>query len=192
MRRSRAPQLCVRRARFAGGFSLLELGVAIAIIAICTVIGLGVASKVRARAQRVRCSTNLRNLAVAANLYLQQNGSWPQIAPAGGGSGSSEEEYAEAWIAALAPFGPTRETWICPTMQNKMGNPNYSSPETARVDYVATPFDDKPNSPHEWPRQPWFIETGDVHGHGNLIIFTDGTISDLRTVLAQSGSNQRP
>lgn len=188
MRRSRALQWCARRAPFIRGFSLLELGVAIAIIAILSVIGLGVASKLRARAQRVRCSTNLRNLAVAANLYVQQNGSWPQIPPAGGGSGSTEEEYAEAWIGALAPFGPTRDTWICPTMQNKMGNPDYSSSETARVDYVATPFDDKPNSPHEWPRQPWFIETGDVHGHGNLIIFTDGTISDLKTVLQQAGS----
>jgi len=31
-------------------------------------------------------------------------------------------------------------------------------------------------------RQPWFIETGDVHGHGNLVNFADGSISDLRTV----------
>jgi len=28
----------------------------------------------------------------------------------------------------------------------------------------------------------WFAEVGDVHGHGNLIIFTDGSISDLKTV----------
>ncbi len=28
----------------------------------------------------------------------------------------------------------------------------------------------------------WFVEAGDVHGHGNLIIFTDGSISDLKTV----------
>jgi len=26
---------------------------------------------------------------------------------------------------------------------------------------------------------------GDVHGNGNLIIFTDGSISDLKTVAAQ-------
>lgn len=168
------------------GFTLLELAVVVVIIAILAGLSLPVLSKLRARAQRVRCANNLRNLAVAANLFVQQNGSWPQI-PAAGSGGSTEEQYAEAWIAALAPFGPNRETWICPTMQNLLGNPDYSTPETARVDYIATPFDDKPNSPHEWPRQPWFLETGDVHGHGNLIIFTDGSISDLKTVIGQAG-----
>jgi len=29
----------------------------------------------------------------------------------------------------------------------------------------------------------WFVETADVHGHGNLIIFTDGSVSDLKTVI---------
>jgi hypothetical protein len=32
--------------------------------------------------------------------------------------------------------------------------------------------------------RPWFGEVGDVHGHGNLIIFTDGRIGDLKTVVA--------
>jgi hypothetical protein len=32
---------------------------------------------------------------------------------------------------------------------------------------------------NQWPRQPWFVETGDVHGNGNLVVFTDGSISDL-------------
>ncbi|HEV2045932.1 MAG TPA: hypothetical protein VGQ95_04965 [Chthoniobacterales bacterium] len=41
-----------------------------------------------------------------------------------------------------------------------------------------------------WPRQPWFGEIGNVHvhGNGNLIVFTDGSISDLNTVAKkQSG-----
>jgi hypothetical protein len=63
-----------------------------------------------------------------------------------------------------------------------MQNPDYLKPENARVDYVATPFDDKPTTPDQWPRQPWFAEVGDVHGHGKLIIFTDGGITDLKTV----------
>ena len=152
----------------------------IVIIAILGVIAVPAFAKIRARAQRVRCATNLKNLAVAANGFVQQNGSWPQI-PAG----SPSHDFAEAWISALSPFGPTRETWICPAMQNFLGNPDYSSPENARVDYIPTPFDDKPTTPHEWPRQPWFLEAGDVHGNGNLIIFTDGSISDLKTVIAE-------
>jgi hypothetical protein len=36
--------------------------------------------------------------------------------------------------------------------------------------------------------KPWFAEIGDVHGNGNLIIFTDGSISELKNFMKnQSG-----
>lgn len=162
-------------------FTLLEVSIAIVIIAILTVLAIPVISKFRARAQRAQCSANLKNLYIATDLYLQENGSWPQIAR--GGPDAAPEEFANAWITALAPFGPTRKTWICPTIQNLMENPDYTTAAENRIDYIATPFDDKPATPHRWPRQPWFAERGDVHGHGNLIIFTDGSIGDLNTLL---------
>jgi prepilin-type N-terminal cleavage/methylation domain-containing protein len=170
-----------RRAR---GFTLLELGIVVLIIAILTAIIIPVVATMRARAQRAKCANNLRNLAVAGNLYIQQHGSWPQIPPAS--ASGPNEEFAAAWIAALAPFNAERETWICPTIQNLMGNPDITDPDNPRVDYIATPFDDKPITPSQWPRQPWFIERGAVHGSGNLIIFTDGSISDLNTVVAEA------
>lgn len=52
-------------------FSLLELVIAIAILA---TLLLPVISTLRARAQRAQCAANLRNLYVAANLYLQEKG----------------------------------------------------------------------------------------------------------------------
>jgi type II secretory pathway pseudopilin PulG len=150
------------------------------VIAILAALLLPVLSGIRARAQRVQCISNLRSLYVATESYLQQNGTWPQIDE--DDSETAEQDEATAWIAALAPFGPTQKTWICPTIQELLHNPDLSKPENVRVDYVATPFDDKPTTPHQWPTQPWFIESADVHGHGNLIIFTDGSISDLKTV----------
>ena len=161
-------------------FSLLELIIVLVIIGILSVFLLPVLSSMRARGQRAQCMANLRSLYTATELYIQQNGSWPQIGMSD--SDSAEDDYAKAWIAALAPFGPNQKTWICPTMQNLLGNPDLSVPANIRVDYAATTFDDKPMTPHQWPRQPWFAETGDVHGHGNLIIFTDGSISDLKTI----------
>jgi prepilin-type N-terminal cleavage/methylation domain-containing protein len=175
----------VRSRRLTGGFTLLEVAVVMVIIAIVAVLSIPVYGKIRARAQRVKCSVNLRNLSAATNLYIQEHGQWPQIPPPP--VDEPTEEFAETWITALAPFGPTRQTWICPTIQNMLQNPDYATPETARIDYIATPFDDKPTSPREWPRQPWFVEAGDVHGNGNLIIFTDGSISDLKTVVKESG-----
>ncbi len=156
----------------------------IVIIAILGLLLLPVLSAMRARAQRIQCMANLRSLYAAAELYVQQNGNWPQI-PMVDDSDAADSVYARNWINALAPFGPAQKTWICPTIQSLMQNPDLSKPENVRIDYVASNFDDKPMTPHQWPRQPWFAEAGDVHGNGNLIIFTDGSISDLGTIAAK-------
>ena len=60
-------------------------------------------------------------------------------------------------------------------MRCHAGHPDYNNSANARLDYFPMSFDDKPTTPHQWPRQPWFVETANVHGHGNLIIFTDGS-----------------
>ena len=166
--------------REAAALTLLEILTVIVVIAILATLLIPVLSSMKARAQRVQCMANLRSLYVGANLYVQQNGSWPQIVMSD--SDSAEQDYAKAWIAALAPFGPTQNTWICPTVQTLLNSPDLSDPNNVRVDYIAMPFDDKPTTSHQWPRQPWFLETNDVHGNGNLIVFTDGSIQDAKTV----------
>jgi len=171
-------------------FTLLEVFTVVVIIAILAALLLPVFSSLRSRAQRVQCTANLRSLYLAANVYVQQNGSWPQITMSD--SDTAEQDYANAWIAALAPFGPTQKTWICPTIQGLVGNPDLSNPQNVRVDYIAMTFDDKPTTPYLWPRQPWFAELGDVHGHGNLIVFADGSISDLQTVAANASPAPAP
>jgi type II secretory pathway pseudopilin PulG len=159
--------------------TLMEVLAVFIIIGILAVLLIPAISGIQARAQRAQCMANLRSLYTATELYLQQNGSWPQIQS--DDSDENDQSFAAGWIAALKPFGPIEKSWICPTIQTLMQNPDYTKPENVRIDYMATPFDDKPITPHQWPKQPWFIEAGDVHGHGNLIIFTDGSISDLRT-----------
>jgi prepilin-type N-terminal cleavage/methylation domain-containing protein len=161
-------------------FTLLELLIVLGIVAILVTLSFPVITIFRARAQRVQCTENLRSLYLGAEQFLQQNGSWPQIPRT---AATASEEYAKAWINALAPFGPNAKTWICPTIQGLLENPDYLSAGSERIDYMPMPFDDKPSTPHEWPRQPWFVERGDVHGNGNLVIFTDGSVSDLSTIL---------
>ena len=173
-----------RRTTGSAAFSILELFIAIVIIVILAALMVPLISTLRARAQRAQCTANLKNLYVATELYVQRNGSWPQIHRSN--SGDAPRQFANAWIAALEPFGISRRSWICPTIQDLMRGPDYSKPENARVDYMPMPFDDKPTTPHQWPRQPWFVEIGDVHGNGNLIVFTDGSISDLKTVAGQA------
>lgn len=161
-------------------FTLMEIVIVVMIIGILTLLALPIFGQLKARAQRIQCTGNLRNLYVAAAHYVQDNNEWPQISmDSEDGSGSS---FAAEWIAALSPYGVTNKSWICPTIENLLGNPDYISPGSERVDYIAMSFDDKPMTPYQWPRSPWFVENADVHGHGNLIIFTDGSISDLKTV----------
>jgi len=164
-------------------FTVFELLIIVVIIGILAAFLFPAFAGLRARAQRVQCTVNLRSLYVAANLYVQQNGSWPQISVS---DSDDDQAYVQAWIAALAPFGPAQKSWICPTVESLLGSPDLSNSSNARLDYIPMPFDDKPTTPYQWPRQPWFVEANDVHGHGNLIIFTDGSISDLKTVAANA------
>ena len=162
-------------------FTLLELFIVLAIIGILATMLIPVYAGMRSRAQRVQCIANLHSLYIAADLFVQRNGSWPQITRSTSDTG--DQDFANAWIDALGPFGPTRQTWICPAIQEVLHNPDYSQPQDARLDYIPMSFDDKPTTPHQWPRQPWFIETGNAHGNGNLIIFTDGSIAETNDVL---------
>lgn len=129
---------------------------------------------------------NLKSLHLAAEQYVQDNNKWPQI-KLGGSDQGAQAVYLTQWLKELAPYHVTAKTWICPTVENSMGNPDYTQAGQERVDYFAMPFDDKPMTPHLWPHQPWFVEGADVHGNGNLIIFTDGSISDLKTISADNG-----
>lgn len=128
-------------------------------------------SGMRARAQRVNCMANLRTLYIAAEAYLQQNGSWPQIAVT-----DSDEDDDLAWITAFRDYGVSQKTWICPTIQNALGNPDMSVAANVRIDYMPMNFDDKAFTPRRRADVPWFVEMGAPHGTGNLIIFGDGSI----------------
>ncbi len=161
-------------------FTVLELIIVISIIAVLAALAFPAYSTIKAKAQLVQCNANLKSLYLGAEHYLQDNNQWPQIAadPDADDDGAG---FAQAWIAALAPYGIEKKTWICPTTENLLGNPDYVTTGNQRIDYQPMPFDDKPTTPHQWPRQPWFVETIDAHGHGQLIIFTDGSISDLKS-----------
>lgn len=171
-------------------FTILELAVAVVVIAILVGLSLPVLRNIRSRAERVQCMANLRSLYTAANLSVQQNQRWPQLST-GGDDESALQEIARLWIEELKQHGATEKTWICPTMQSQMGNPDYTQAANRRIDYTPMSFDDKPTTPHQWPGQPWFVENGDVHGNGPLIIFTDGSIKDLKTVAAEASGSPK-
>lgn len=174
--------MCARGLRFGfRGFTLLELMTAILVISILVVMIFPVINNVQSRMEKVRCVGNLRSLHVAANLYVQEHHSWPQIPS----HGIPASNVAASWINALQPYGLAQINFICPTTQRLLGSPDLTDPNNARLDYLSTPFDSNPQTPFKWSTQPWFIESGNVHGNGNLIIFPDGHVEDLYTLMAE-------
>ncbi len=166
------------------GFTLLELVTVILVVAILGVMLLPIYHQIVTRATRARCAENLRGLHVAANLYMQDHHAWPQISNAG----VARSVIATKWIARLKPYGVEQINWICPSIQQLMGNPDLNNPQNVRIDYTATPFDSKPQTPFRWAKQPWFVENGNMHGSGNLIVFPDGHIDQMNDLLAGQGS----
>ena len=166
--------------------TLLELAVVMVIIAILASMLLPVYSGYLSRTEGVKCMANLKNLYVAASGHLLANNSWPQIP-----SKLLTEEplrYSKSWVNALEPYGAPHPTWICPTRQHKAGvsMEDLEKDENYRIDYIGTPYDDKPTSPHRTPRYPWFLEKAGLHGRGNLMILEDGTTTSLSDLIDQN------
>ena len=160
-------------------FTLMELATVVLIIGILLAMILPGFTYLRNRAERTACAQNLRSLYVAATSYIQDRGSWPQIDPGLVGT----PQYPEAWIQAMEPYQLGPKNWVCPSVQRALQNPDLMKPETRRIDYMGTPFGADRLLPYKYPRQPWFIERGDMHGEGQLILFPSGQVQTLREVL---------
>lgn len=164
------------------GFTLLELLSAIVVLAILVTLLLPAAEGLRGKAERAGCNSNLRGLYAAANAYMQDKQQWPQVSM----KEIRSPSFALAWIKAFEPYQITRKNWVCPGIQRQMKNPDLYDDKNARVDYTGTPFGTNSRAPFRWPTHPWFIERGDMHGDGNLILFTNGSIKSLTEVRRDS------
>jgi prepilin-type N-terminal cleavage/methylation domain-containing protein len=153
-------------------FTLTELMVVIAIIAILALCVMRAVGSATDRANVVRCVSNLRNLHIALNHDVIEEGHWPQCPIEVGGEG-----FDDWWIKELGKFQISEATWQCPTLlRNDRAEKRDPTIRQLKIHYIPTSFDDNPATPRKWARQPWLIEIADAHGEGNLIVFPDGAI----------------
>jgi prepilin-type N-terminal cleavage/methylation domain-containing protein len=151
-------------------FTLLELLAVVAILAILASLVFPLYETIRPRVERVVCINNLKNLRVAFGDYAISG--WPQV-PEGVELGSMEEQ--RWWLERTQKeLGLSEKSWQCPTIRRMFAK----EPEKDRpvLHYLPTPFSAEPNKANSWPEMPWFIEIGDAHGQGNLLVRQNGTI----------------
>jgi len=92
-----------------GGFTLVELLVVIAVIAILAGLLLPALNKARTAAKTAKCMSNIRQLGVAVQLYAGDKAQYPYVAD---GNGKT------TWFTAAAPyFGTNYELMRCPTFR---------------------------------------------------------------------------
>lgn len=119
-------------ARNRGAFTLVEMLVVMAIIAVLAAFLLPALSNAKIKAKSVRCSNNVRQLMLAVSLYTGEgNSGYPY---------SSDPIVGTVWFRAIAPFYQNKEgIMLCPDFKNEyppeegvmfFGNVSYPKPPT--------------------------------------------------------------
>lgn len=156
--------------------TLLEVLIVMSIIAVlCVALAMGY-GEFRRRAERAKCTTNLKNLHVALAASLTDRQTWPQCPLLLG-----EEGYDEWWLAELTPYKIGKESWQCPSI--KAESDPKATADDFKIHYIPTPFDEHAHTPFRWATQPWLVEIGDSHGDGNLVIFPDGSVRPFNDII---------
>ena len=98
------------------GFTLIELLVVIAIIAILAAILFPVFAKAREKARQSSCSSNLKQLSLAALQYMQDYDE--KYMQCGGYQTPSLLLQRGDWMFTLEPYIKNQQLWDCPSYNN--------------------------------------------------------------------------
>ena len=96
-------------------FTLIELLVVIAIIAILAAMLLPALSKAREKARQARCASNLKQCALGANMYIDDNA---DTFPVGGASWRLANGDSAEWHNSIKSYVGDVKTYICPSKSN--------------------------------------------------------------------------
>ena len=130
------------------GFTLLELMIVIAIVAVLAGLIMPVTQNVITRARDQQCANNLRQIGVAANAAANDNDNrYPiiEIDPTGQPVSDAFNVDAKDMVAALTPYGLTPSVFQCPA--DIRGPNNYVNAAPPSSSYMWSPYsEDNPTA----------------------------------------------
>jgi prepilin-type N-terminal cleavage/methylation domain-containing protein/prepilin-type processing-associated H-X9-DG protein len=146
-------------------FTLIELLLVVAIISILASLLMPAIGTMQQRADSIKCSSNLRAIGTACQLYLQDHSFiYPCIEPVVTGSGSavyastpSLNPYS-SMVAAFGQYGITVQTTQCPS-DMKQGNASSFVQYGTSYDWRPTLDDENMNQPLIYTRR-FFATSG--------------------------------
>jgi prepilin-type N-terminal cleavage/methylation domain-containing protein len=168
------------------GFTLLELMLVIALIAVLVMMswrGYGVYVK---KADSVACTVKMRNMGVALQSYLVDKQTWPQedVLNDANGNPPPADKLWDWWYKELKQFGVYRDDWYCPAEMRKKPKDSKSDdeedatgfkPEIKDPSYITAKFSYGTVSATAH-FQPWITESADWHGTGMNKLMPDLSI----------------
>ena len=108
------------RSRHLRGFTLVELMVAVVIVAVLGSLVFAAAQSVKSKANQTVCANNMRQIGIALQAYADDNGEYPSTA--------HSERLERSWIYALESYlGDFDKLRVCPADpkadEDPFGNP---------------------------------------------------------------------